>query len=74
MGLLEKITETQLGYKGKKPQFDAETLNSTLHNQSSNLGIPNISRIPSILDENDPNNKNIYKSKSGEGYIDNLPK
>jgi len=73
MGLIDKIAETEFGYKGSKPEFDGETPNSTLHNQSSNLGIPSIDTPSSILDENDINNLNKWKSKTGKKYMDNLP-
>lgn len=73
MGLLNNITKMRLGFQGKKPQFNNETKDSTLHNQSSNLGVPSYSRNPSILDENDSNNTNKYKSGDGNKYMDNLP-
>lgn len=74
MGLLENIKNTNLGFKGNKPQFNAETSSSTLHNTSSVNGKPYISRNPSTLDEQDTTNTSKYNSSRGKRYLDNLPK
>jgi hypothetical protein len=71
MGLIENLSKMMLGFKGAKPSFNAESKISTLHNQSSTLGIPTIVRNSSILDETDILNKNKFKSSPGQKYNDN---
>jgi hypothetical protein len=73
MGLLQNISKT-LGFGGTKPNFNAETKTSTLHNLSSTIGEPKIIRNPSILDETDALNKNKFRSVKGQKYTDKLPK
>lgn len=73
MGLLENISKT-LGFGGVKPNFNGESKTSTLHNLSSSVGKPAISRNPSILDETDALNTNKFKSAKGKKYTENLPK
>jgi len=70
MGLLDNISKMLLGYKGEKPNFNAETKTSTLHNQSSTIGDPKITRNPSILDEADTLNTSKYRATSGKKYTD----
>ena len=50
MGLLDFLPKMRLGFQGAKPKFNAEDKISTLHNQSSTIGQPTITRNPSILD------------------------
>jgi hypothetical protein len=69
MGLLQNISKV-LGFGGVKPNFDAETKTSTLHNQSSTIGNPKYKRNASILDETDALNNNKFKSGSGKKYND----
>lgn len=71
MGLIENLSKMRLGLKGAKPSFNAESKTSTLHNQSSTLGVPTIVRNSSILDETDVLNKNKFKSSPGQKYNDN---
>jgi hypothetical protein len=73
MGLLQNISKT-LGFGGTKPNFNAESKTSTLHNLSSSTGNPKVKRNPSILDETDTLNNNKFKSGKGQKYNDNLPK
>jgi hypothetical protein len=73
MGLLQNISKT-LGFGGTKPNFNAESKTSTLHNLSSSTGNPKVKRNPSILDETDTLNNNKFKSSKGQKYNDNLPK
>ena len=70
MGLLDSLSKMRLGFKGAKPKFDAETKSSTLHNQSSTLGIPPITRNHSILNEDSSLNRNKFKSAPGRKYND----
>ncbi len=49
MGLLNLLPKMRLGFQGAKPKFNAEDKTSTLHNQSSTLGTPPITRNHSIL-------------------------
>jgi hypothetical protein len=72
MGLLDNISKMLLGYKGQKPNFNAETKTSTLHNQSSTIGDPKITKNPSILDEADTLNTSKYKAASGKKYSDQI--
>lgn len=72
MGLLDNISKMLLGYKGEKPNFNAETKTSTLHNQSSTIGDPKITKNPSILDEADTLNTSKYKAASGKKYSDQI--
>lgn len=72
MGLLDNISKMLLGYKGQKPSFNAETKISTLHNQSSTIGDPKITRNPSILDEADSLNTSKYRASSGKKYSDQI--
>ena len=75
MGLLDSIAKMTLGLGGKKPtNFSGESKTSTLHNESSTIGKPAISRKASILDETDALNTNKFKSGKGQKYNDNLPK
>lgn len=75
MGLLDIIAKTKLGFGGSKPtNFSGESKTSTLHNQSSTIGDPKITRNPSNLDETDALNKNKFKSAKGQKYNDKLPK
>lgn len=74
MGLLDLLPTSPLGYKGQKPQFDAETPGSTLHDTSSVNGIPSITANPSRLDEGDALNTSKYRSATGQKYVDNLPR
>ena len=74
MGLLDNISKMLLGYKGQKPNFNAETKISTLHNQSSTIGDPKITRNPSLLDEADTLNTSKYKSTKGRKYSDQILK
>jgi hypothetical protein len=62
----------RLGFQGAKPKFNAEDKISTLHNQSSTIGQPTITRNPSILDEADSLNTSKYKSGKGKKYSDQL--
>ena len=75
MGLLNLLRggASHLGYNGDQPIFNGETLDSTLHNQSSINNHPPITRNPSGLDEDDPNNVSPYRSTIGNKYTDNLP-
>jgi len=73
MGLLQNISKT-LGFGGTKPNFNAESKTSTLHNLSSSTGNPKVKRNPSILDETDTLNNNKFKSGKGQKYTDTLPK
>ena len=73
MGLLQNIS-TKLGFGGVKPKFAGETKISTLHNQSSTIGDPKITKNPSILDETDTLNNNKFKSAKGQKYTDKLPR
>ncbi len=70
MSLLDNLSKMLLGYKGVKPKFNSEVPTSTLHNQSSTLGQPTITRNPSILDEADKLNNSKYKSLKGKKYLD----
>jgi hypothetical protein len=72
MGLLDNISKMLLGYKGQKPKFNAEVRTSTLHNQSSTIGDPKITKNPSILDEADTLNTSKYKAASGKKYNDQI--
>ena len=72
MGLLDNISKMLLGYKGQKPSFNAETKTSTLHNQSSTIGDPKITKNPSLLDEADSLNTSKYKAASGKKYNDQI--
>jgi len=72
MSLLDNLSKMLLGYKGAKPKFNAENKISTLHNQSSTIGQPTITRNPSILDEADSLNTSKYKSGKGKKYSDQL--
>ena len=72
MGLLDFLPKMRLGFQGAKPKFNAEDKISTLHNQSSTIGQPTITRNPSILDENDSLNTSKYKSGKGKKYSDQL--
>jgi hypothetical protein len=72
-GLINNIS-SRLGFGGIRPNFKGETKLSTLHNQSSTIGNPHIIKNPSILDEQDVTNNNLYKSNKGRRYLDNLPK
>ena len=74
MGLLDNISKMLLGYKGQKPNFNAETKISTLHNLSSTSGDPKITRNPSLLDEADTLNTSKYKSTKGRKYSDQILK
>jgi hypothetical protein len=72
MSLLDFLPKMRLGYQGAKPDFNAETKTSTLHNQSSTIGDPNIKRNPSLLDEADTMNKSKYKSSKGNKYLNQM--
>jgi hypothetical protein len=72
MGLLDFLPKMRLGFQGAKPKFNAEDKISTLHNQSSTIGQPTITRNPSILDEADSLNTSKYKSGKGKKYSDQL--
>ena len=72
MGLLDFLPKMCLGFQGAKPKFNAEDKISTLHNQSSTIGQPTITRNPSILDEADSLNTSKYKSGKGKKYSDQL--
>jgi hypothetical protein len=75
MGLLDNLAKMTLGLGGKKPtNFSGESSTSTLHNESSTIGKPAISRKASILDETDALNTNKFKSGKGQKYNDKLPK
>ena len=74
MGLLDFLPKMRLGFQGAKPKFNAEDKISTLHNQSSTIGDPKITRNSSILDETDAMNKNKFRSAKGQKYTDKLPK
>lgn len=74
MGLLDLLPTSNLGWKGQKPPFNAETPNSTLHDTSSVNDIPPITRNPSQLDEGDPTNTSKYRNATGKKYTDNLPR
>ena len=75
MGLLDNLAKMTLGFGGKKPtNFSGESKTSTLHNESSTIGQPAISRKASILDETDALNTNKFKSGKGQKYNDKLPK
>lgn len=75
MGLLQLLIQgvSTLGYNGNQPPIVATPPNSTLHNQSSINDNPDITRSPSGLDEDDPNNTSPFRSVNGQRYIDNLP-
>jgi len=75
MGLLQNLINglSRLGYNGNRPPFNGETPGSTLHNTSSQNGIPPHPRNESILDEEDAANSSIWRSKIGDRYIDHLP-
>lgn len=73
MGLLQNISKI-LGFGGTKPNFNAESKISTLHNLSSTIGDPKIIRKSSILDETDALNKNKFRSAKGQKYTDKLLK
>lgn len=70
MGLLDFLPKMRLGFQGAKPKFNAEDKTSTLHNQSSTIGDPKITRNPSLLDEVDALNKSKYRSGKGKKYSD----
>jgi hypothetical protein len=70
MSLLDNLSKMLLGYKGAKPKFNAEAPTSTLHNLSSTLGQPSITKNPSNLDEADKLNNSKYKSLKGRKYLD----
>jgi hypothetical protein len=78
MGLYENLSKMLLGLKGQKPNFEGESRTSTLHFKSSTIGDPPFTkgskRKPSILDESDGTNNNVYRSTKGKKYTDNLPK
>jgi hypothetical protein len=71
MGLLDFLPKMRLGFQGAKPKFNAEDKMSTLHNQSSTLGTPPITRNHSILNEKSILNKNKFRSTPGQKYNDN---
>jgi hypothetical protein len=72
MGLLDFLPKMRLGFQGAKPKFNAETRTSTLHNQSSTIGDPKITKNPSLLDEADSLNTSKYKAASGKKYNDQI--
>ena len=71
MGLLDFLPKMRLGFQGAKPKFNAESKTSTLHNQSSTIGVPPITRNHSLLNENSILNQNKFRSKPGQKYNDN---
>lgn len=74
MGLIDLLKTSIFGFKGEKPKYDGGDATSTLHYQSSINNKPSISKLPSILDEDDSHNTAKYRSTPGERYIDKLPK
>jgi hypothetical protein len=75
MGLLNLLLGggSTLGWNGNRPPYPPPSPTSTLHNESSINDRPDITKTPSGLDEDDPNNNSRYRSTNGNRYIDNLP-
>lgn len=70
-GLKDKITETNLGYKGGRPIDFELGPNSTLHNTTSVDGKPPFSSYASPVIKSKTPTKIGFKQ--GPKYLDNLP-